>query len=118
MSPYRLRRNIILPICVCLICGPVWAAEFYARAPVVSVEPIREVGHQRHLAQACLEGKPQTDSLVELLDWDLGTRHCEMFETSETIIAYRVFYRWDDKVFSQELPDHPGETIPVRVVLN
>ncbi len=118
MNPYLLPMRTILLLGACLICGSVSAAEFYDRAQVIRSEPITRIDEYRHLSEDCLGGKPQTDNLVEILDWDLGTGLCERLERIETITGYRVFYRWDNQMFSQVLLEDPGETIPVRVVLN
>jgi hypothetical protein len=116
MNSYLLRGMLIL--CTTLICGSASAAEFYDEARVVRSEPITRIDQHRRLAEDCLGGKPQTDNLIELLNWDLGTGHCEQIERTETITGYRVFYKWDNQMFSQVLPDAPGDTIPIRVDLN
>lgn len=115
MNLYFLRGILIL--CTCLICGPAFAAEFYDNARVVRSEPIMRIEQHRRLSEDCLGGKPQTDNLIELLNWDLGTGHCEQIERTETITGYRVFYKWDNQMFSQVLTEPPGDTIPIRVDL-
>ena len=116
MNPYFLRGMLIL--CATLICGSASAAEFYDKARVVRSEPITRIDQHRRLSEDCLGGKPQTDNLIELLNWDLGTGHCEEIERTETITGYRVFYKWDNQMFSQVLTNAPGDTIPIRVDVN
>ena len=118
MNPNFLRMKWRLLLCACLICGSASAAEFYDKARVVRSEPIMRIDQHRRLSEACLRGKPQTDNLIEQLNWDLGTGHCEQIERSETITGYRVFYQWDNQMFSQVLSEAPGDTIPVHVDLN
>ncbi len=117
MNLYHFRLYIMLIVCTCLICGSASAAEFYDNARVVRSEPIMRIEAHRRLSEDCLGGKPQTDNLIELLNWDLGTGHCELIERTETITGYRVFYQWDNQMFSQVLTEPPGDTIPVRVDL-
>jgi len=116
MKSYLLPGMLIL--CTTLICGPVSAAEFYDKARVVRSEPIMRIDQHRRLSEDCLGGRPQTDNLIELLNWDLGTGHCEQIERTETITGYRVFYQWDNQMFSQVLSEAPGDTIQVHVDLN
>ena len=41
-------------------------------------------------------------------------RGIELIESS-TVTGYRVFYRWDDRVYSQVMASTPGATIPLKV---
>lgn len=118
MNLHFLRPFRILLPAICLVSDPISAAEFYDEARVIRAEPIVKIEVHRTLSESCLGAKPVTDNLIELLNWDLGTGHCELVERTETITGYRVFYRWDNQEFKQVMIDHPGETIPVRVVLN
>ena len=90
------------------------AAEFTAEAEVIRSEPIFRVSQRRSLTAECA-AKPSQRDLVTLLNWDLGTGHCAAYESDKTVTGYRVFYRWDDRVFSQEMQQEPGDWIPVRV---
>jgi hypothetical protein len=90
------------------------AAEFIAEAEVIRSEPIFRVSQRRSLAPECAV-KPSERDLVTLLNWDLGTGRCAAYQRDRTITGYRVFYRWDDRVFSQEMQRKPGEWIPVSV---
>lgn len=94
------------------------AAEvFVADAEVIRTEPIIKMRQQRSLAQECVTAKPKSADLVVLLHWDLGTGYCASYAQEELITGYRVFYRWDDHVFSQVMAQQPGARIPVRVRL-
>jgi hypothetical protein len=88
---------------------------FVAEADVIHTEPIVKMHQQRSLAQECVTTKPNSADLVTLLHWDLGTGYCASHEQEPLITGYRVFYRWDDHVFSQVMRQEPGERIPVKV---
>jgi len=97
--------------------GPAFSAEFYDKAEVIRTEPLTRIERNRHLAVECFN-KPETNDLVELLHWDLGTGHCSVEETTEIITGYRVYYQWDNQVFSHVVAERPGSHIPVRVEVN
>lgn len=110
----KLIRFISLLILSSLILKPAYADEFYDKAEVIRTEPLTKIEHKSHLAYECYS-KPETDDLVELLHWDLGTGYCSVEETTETITGYRVYYQWDDQVLSHVVAKPPGSFIPVRV---
>ena len=112
MNSHFLRTSLIALIL--LLGRPAFPAEFYDKAEVIRTEPLTRIEHNRHLAVECFS-KPETDDLVELLHWDLGTGHCSVEETTETITGYRVYYQWNDQVFSHVMAERPGSHIPVRV---
>lgn len=114
MQSRPLRTSLL--VLVLLPGAPVFSAEFYDTAEVIRNEPITRIEHNRHLAPECLT-KPETDDLVELLHWDLGTGHCSIEETTETITGYRVYYQWDDRLFSQVMAEQPGSHIQLRITL-
>jgi hypothetical protein len=88
---------------------------FEAEAEVILTEPITRMRPQRSLAQDCVTTRPRKTDLVALLHWDLGTGHCVSHRQEEQITGYRVFYRWDDHIFSQVMTQAPGDRIQVRV---
>ena len=97
-----------------LLSGPAQPTEFSGQAEVLRREPLTIIRHSRHLAYECFS-KLDTNNLIELLHWDLGTGHCSVEETSETITGYRVYYEWDGQVLSNVMSEVPGSHIPVRV---
>jgi hypothetical protein len=54
-------------------------------------------------------------SLAQTLAWDLGLNCREEVLDSGAITGYRVFYRWDDRVYSQVMASAPGATIPLKI---
>ena len=56
--------------------------------------------------------------LAQTLAWDLGMNCREEVLDSGAITGYRVFYRWDDRVYSQVMASAPGATIPLTVRLD
>jgi uncharacterized protein YcfJ len=90
-----------------------YAGELRVEAPVVNVETI--AGPER-LVEVCPE-KPSA-GLSATLRWDLGISCATKRIASEQISGYRVFYRWDNRVYSQVMDRNPGTTIPLSVSLD
>jgi uncharacterized protein YcfJ len=90
---------------------------FVASADVVRSEPIVQSHQRRVLSDQCAT-KPAQPDLLNLLYWDLGTGPCADVIEEERITGYRVYYRWDDHVFSQLMAQQPGDQIPIRVSVN
>ena len=90
------------------------AGQISVQAPVVDVEPIKAPPVS---VEHC-DDKPAGGSLAEILAWDLGL-NCRLERTeSGAVSGYRVFYRWDDRVYSQVMSRAPGATIPLTVRLD
>ncbi len=104
-------------VLILLLSRPAFSAEFYDKAEVIRTEPLTRIERNRHLAVECFN-KPETNDLVELLHWDLGTGHCSVEETTEIITGDRVYYQWDNQVFSHVVAERPGSQIPVRIEVN
>ena len=95
--------------------SPGFADSLTVRAPVVDVQPVTEPPRE---VQRC-EPKPERSrGLGATLAWDLGLNcRAERLE-SGVVTGYRVFYRWDDRVFSRVMAQSPGETVPLSVRLD
>lgn len=92
---------------------PALAGEMRVEAPVVNVEPL--TGPDR-IEEVCPE-KPSA-GLVDTLRWDLGLS-CTSRRVADTRVSgYRVFYRWDNRVYSQVMASKPGDTIALTVSLD
>ena len=91
------------------------AGELSVRAPVVNVEPITEPAME---TEYCPDKPSNEPSLGALLAWDLGLDCRTETVASATVTGYRVFYRWDDRVYSQVMSSAPGSTIPLKVRLD
>ncbi len=87
------------------------AGELRVQAPVVDVETISAPPTR---IEHC-DDKPLNGSLAQTLAWDLGLNCREEVLDSGAITGYRVFYRWDDRVYSQVMAAAPGATIPLRI---
>ena len=108
------RRWAILSLPLFLAaCLTSQAGELRVEAPVVNVETI--AGPER-LVEACPE-KPAA-GLTATLRWDLGISCTTRRVASEQISGYRVFYRWDNRVYSQVMDHNPGSSVPLRVSLD
>ena len=95
--------------------GSVDAAEFYDQADVIRYEAVTSINHTRQIVPGCMTDRPDTIHLVELLRWDLGASNCVKVVSDKKITGYRVFYQWDNQLFSQVTHELPGQTIPVHV---
>lgn len=90
-----------------------FAAEIHVQAPVVNVEPITGPGEEIE------ECPPKPDNgLAATLGWDLGLTCTTRTIESDRVDAYRVFYRWDDRVYSQVMQDRPGSSIALTLKIN
>jgi len=87
------------------------AGELRVQAPVVDVEPIKAPAVR---VEHCAD-KPANASLAQTLAWDMGLDCRTEQVESGSITGYRVFYRWDDRVYSQVMASRPGSTIPLKV---
>ena len=96
-----------------LISAQAGAGEILVDAPVVNVETM--TGPDR-IVQVCPE-KP-ADGLTETLRWDLGVSCTSERIPATEISGYRVFYRWDNRVYSQVMDRRPGKTIALSVSLD
>lgn len=103
----------------CLAAGllslalPALGAEMRAMAPVVDVVPI---GEAQGTGQDCRPPRPSGLDLAALLAWDLQL-DCPA-SARQPASAYRVFYRWDGRTYSQVMDRHPGASVPVHVRLD
>lgn len=116
----RLLAATTLGLTGMLIGGATAAGELSVQAPVVNVEPLK--GPSRTV-EYC-DDKPADDDsgqrpgLTRILAWDLGL-NCRTERIGSTeITGYRVFYRWDDRVYSQVMASAPGATIGLTVRLD
>lgn len=90
------------------------AGQLSVQAPVVDVEPIKAPP----ISVEHCDDKPAGGSLADTLAWDLGL-NCRVERTeSSAVSGYRVFYRWDDRIYSQVMSSAPGATIPLTVRLD
>lgn len=104
----------LLLLTALLTAGTALAGELKVQAPVVDVEPIKAPATS---VEYC-DDKPEGGSLAQTLAWDLGL-NCRVERIESTAVTgYRVFYRWDDRVYSQVMAAAPGTTIPLTVRLD
>jgi len=89
------------------------ADEIRVSAPVVNVEPIASPDR---VVETC-PAKP-ANGLGATLRWDLGISCSTHRVPSDEITGYRVFYRWDNRVYSQVMDSNPGAHIALKVSLD
>lgn len=103
----------LLLLLLLLISSRANSGELMVEAPVVNVETL--TGPDR-IVQVCPE-KP-TGGLTATLRWDLGVNCTRKRVPATEISGYRVFYRWDNRVYSQVMDSRPGTTIALSVSLD
>ena len=105
------RQTFFILLLMSFAAGRAAAGEFQVRAPVVDVEPITEPAME---VEHCAD-RPSGTSLSATLAWDLGLDCRQETIASDRVTGYRVFYRWDDRVYSQVMSAAPGATIALKV---
>lgn len=111
----RNRTKTLLAAALMIGTTPVFAGSLTVQAPVVDVQPVTEPARE---IQRC-DGKPdRSRGLAARLAWDLGLNCRTERVESGRVTGYRVFYRWDDRVYSQVMASSPGDTIPLHVRLD
>ncbi|MGE0624067.1 MAG: hypothetical protein AB7I04_04940 [Pseudomonadales bacterium] len=117
MKPKATHQGATVLLAAVLITGaaPALAGSLTVQAPVVDVQPVTEPARE---VQRC-DGKPdRSRGLAATLAWDLGLNcRTELVETGQ-VTGYRVFYRWDDRVYSRVMSRSPGDSIPLTVRLD
>lgn len=103
---------VLAAICA---ASPAHARELQVRAPVIDVEPVTEPALE---VEHCPEKPGNGSGLAALMAWDLGLDCRTERIDSDRVTGYRVFYRWDDRVYSQIVSSRPGSTIPLTVRLD
>ena len=107
----KINVSAIAVLMAILGAGTAMAGELRVQAPVVDVEPISAPPTR---IEHC-DDKPLNGGLAQTLAWDLGLNCREELLESGAITGYRVFYRWDDRVYSQVMAAAPGDTIPLKI---
>ena len=92
------------------------AREMRVEGEVVRVIPLNTTTVVVERDGDCAPAKPagQAD-LVALLAWDLRADCFTHRREVEVEDGYRVYYRWDERVYSVVMSERPGPTIPLRV---
>lgn len=114
-------RTLIIPglFCAALtLISPVVVAgdgQLQVRAPVIDVEPVTEPAME---VEHCADKPASGAGLADTIAWDLGLDCRTERIASDRITGYRVFYRWDDRVYSQMMPNAPGSTIALQITLD
>ena len=91
------------------------AAELEVFAPVVDVQPL---GPALTALEACPARPAASAGLTAMLAWDLGVSCTIERRPAAGASGYRVFYRWDDRVYSRVMATAPGATVPLKVRLD
>ena len=92
------------------------ARELLVEGEVIRVTPLTASSLVVERNGDCAPVKPagQAD-LIDLLAWDLRADCHTRRREVEVQEGYRVYYRWDDRVYSVVMSEMPGATIPLRV---
>lgn len=104
--------KLVLSLTGLLTTVELLAEEFVTYARVIRVEPIVTT-RIVDTSTGCAENRPTTNSLVDLLRWDI---ECALPETVEET-SYQVVYEFEGETFMTQTSEHPEETLPIRVSL-
>ncbi len=91
------------------------ARELRVNAPVVNVESLTGGATQ---VEECPAKPAGPNDLMAQLRWDLGYACTTHLVESDTVTGYRVFYEWDNRVYSRVMSNYPGSTIALRIRLD
>lgn len=91
------------------------ARELRVNAPVVNVESLTGGATQ---VEECPAKPTGPNDLMAQLRWDLGYACTTHLVESDTVTGYRVFYEWDNRVYSRVMSKYPADTIALRVHLD
>jgi uncharacterized protein YcfJ len=112
-------KTIALLTFLSLISTGLHAAQFSAHGEVLKVIPIKETTERRIVDGSCASKRPEyDDDLVAILRWDLRADCVVRTQVTETITAYKVFYKWDNRTYDVVMDRPPGKTIPVSVTID
>ncbi|NIP13221.1 MAG: hypothetical protein GWM88_00155 [Pseudomonadales bacterium] len=110
----RLRRWSFAVLIV--LSASASAREILVEGDVVRVIPLTASSVVVERDGDCAPVKPagQAD-LVALLAWDLRADCLTRRREVQVQDGYRVYYRWDERVYSVVMSERPGPTIPLRI---
>jgi len=114
-SPPRNLLRMLLTAALAIPATAAFAGSLTVQAPVVDVQPVTEPARE---VQRCDAKPDESRGLAATLAWDLGLNcRTERIESGR-VTGYRVFYRWDDRVYSRIMASSPGDTVPLSVRLD
>ena len=80
-------------------------------AGIYDKEDYKDYGDKGKIMTDFIDGSDQYDEIIFVDD---ATEHLDS-ATDKRITGYRVYYEWDEQVFSQVTHEIPGQTIPVHI---
>lgn len=114
-SPRHGMFRVLLTAALLAPMMPASAGSLTVQAPVVDVQPVTEPDRE---VEHC-DARPDRDrGLAATLAWDLGLDCRTERVASGRITGYRVFYRWDDRVYSRVMASAPGDTVTLAIRLD
>ncbi len=113
----RKRYSLALTTILVLVsmAPAIHARELHVNAPIVKVEAV--TGGATQVEECPTKPAGSIDLLAELR-WDLGFACTTRLVESDTVTGYRVFYEWDNRVYSRVMSNYPADTIALRVRLD
>jgi uncharacterized protein YcfJ len=134
----RSCKSIVTGICVSVLLltgltgGLAYAVEYQAFAPVLKVEPIIETRYEPVTRERCTEpgeSAREFNNVASSIGEDIrrqlrlwrqqhSCRNVTEQRARETVVAYRVTYRYGGETATTRLSYDPGERMPVNVSLS
>lgn len=86
---------------------------------VVEVAPVMSERRFSEQEGDCAPMRPAAGAgLTDLLRWDLRADCRTVWRTEEYVDGWRVWYEWEDEVYSGVFDEKPGDTISLRLTLH
>ena len=127
MSPEGRRDLVRAVVAVVLFAATLCAGHALADGPsqvvvegtVVQTQPVWATRRVEEHVGDCAPERPATDaSLLALLRWDLKADCRTEWREEEYVDGWRVWYAWEDEVYSRVMDERPGETVQLRLTLH
>ena len=99
-----------------LAAGP---AELVVEGMVVQSEPVMATRRVSERVGDCDPARPAAGAgLLAVLRWDLRAECRTEWREEEYVDGWRVWYAWEDEVYSRVMDERPGETVRLKLTLH
>lgn len=109
------RRATLFSLLLMIGAVPAGAGEMLVQGEVVRVVPIHGQSQVVDHLGECNGEKPSSGDLAALLAWDLRAGCRTVTRSVDVVEGYRVYYRWDGRLYKTVMAEPPTDTIPLRV---
>ena len=94
-------------------------AELIVEGTVVQSEPVMATRRVSEQVGDCDPIRPTPGAgLLDVLRWDLRADCRTEWREEEYVDGWRVWYAWEDEVYSRVMDERPGETVRLKLTLH